>query len=244
MSVISISLRGRDYPALGPLALARLPDGGALAISRGALPKAYRHVDPNEDTALLVRTRTGTLIAVADGFNGTRAAEMTLDAVGEVAPDLIMESGDRFAERIESLIAEISHRLGRAGRSRTCLALAVAYRGQCAWASFGDSMLFRSSRVEPISTENDLVLGPRMRPLGRASARWTGSFKLAENERIAAMSDGVSNFIHDPTTIHRILAEAPDDVHAARTLCQVAMRGGAGDNLAVATVVPALPAPS
>jgi serine/threonine protein phosphatase PrpC len=238
VSVRSICLRGRDYPALGPLALARLPDGGALALSRGALPKAYRHVDPNEDAALLVRTRTGTLVAVADGFNGTRAAEIALDAVNEEAPDLIMDQGDRFAERIERLIAEISHRLGRAGRSRTCLSLIVAYRGACSWASFGDSMLFRSSRIEPICSENELVLGPRMRALGRATERCTGSFVLAENERVAAMSDGVSNFIADPTTIHRMLAEAPDDVQAARTLCQVAMRGGAGDNLAVATVVP------
>jgi len=154
VSVVSISLRGRDYPALGPLALARLPGGGALALSRGAQPKAYRHVDPNEDVALLVRTQIGTLVAVADGFNGTRAAEITLDAVCEEAADLIIEAGPRFAERIEHLIAEISRRLARAGRSRTCLSLATAYRGHCAWATFGDSMLFRSSRVEPITTAN------------------------------------------------------------------------------------------
>jgi len=87
--VRSICLLGRDYPELGPLGIAGLPTGGALALSRGALPKPYPHLDPNEDGALLVETQRGMLLAIADGYNGVAACELALAAAREGAGALI-----------------------------------------------------------------------------------------------------------------------------------------------------------
>ena len=53
---------------------------------------------------------------------------------------------------------------------------------------------------------------------------------------IAVVSDGITNFIPDPTQIHGILEAAECDASAARALAEHAMTGGAGDNVAVATL--------
>jgi serine/threonine protein phosphatase PrpC len=48
------------------------------------------------------------------------------------------------------------------------------------------------------------------------------------------VSDGVTNYVPDPARISEWLAEAPNDMQAARTIAECALRGGAGDNVAVA----------
>jgi serine/threonine protein phosphatase PrpC len=236
----AICLLGRDYPELGPLGIAALPEGGALALSRGALPKPYPHQDPNEDGALLVHTAHGALLAVADGYNGATACELALSEAHDCAPELIGAArGKDFRARVAELAARVARRLpADASRSRTCLVLARLTGRQCEWASFGDSCLLRASAVEPVTLNNELVLG---RALDLASVLpdvWYGSFECAPGERIALVSDGVTGFAPGIAALARDLGGATSDAAAARALAELALRGGAGDNVAVCAYLP------
>ncbi|MCP4006771.1 MAG: hypothetical protein GY725_21535 [bacterium] len=236
MSTHSICLLGRDYPDLGPLALSSLPVGGAIALSRGALPKAYAHVDPNEDGALLAHTAHGSLLAVADGYNGVFASEVALACARENASRLVSASERVFCDAVGEVVSEVNERLKRSGRTRTCLILVSVRAQHVNVACFGDSSVFRSSLSDPVTFSNDLVLGSRAFERGMPTDRWFGHFKRDPGEVVAAVSDGVTNFISDPSMIREILQAAPDDPSAARAIALAAMAGGAGDNIAVATL--------
>jgi hypothetical protein len=203
----AISLLGRDYTELGPLIQVSFPDGGALALSCGARRKAYHAVDPNEDAALLLRSERGALLAVADGFHGLTASHRALTAGRELR-----------------------------SASRTCLLLASIDASGCRWACLGDSALFRSTRSDPVTPCNDLVLQPGLRALPHPPDDWSGTFRLEPGERIAVVSDGVTNFVTDMTSIPRMLASAKSDAAAAREIALAALHGGAGDNVAVAAL--------
>jgi serine/threonine protein phosphatase PrpC len=235
----SLCLLGRDYPELGPLGIAALPAGGALALSRGALPKPYPHQDPNEDGALLVQTSAGVLLAVADGYNGATACELALAAAHESAADLVGSRGAAFRTRVTELVARVARRLpASAARSRTCLVLARAAQRECEFASFGDSSLLRAGHAEPVSRTNELVLGRALDLAAVSPEFWYGRFECAPRERIALVSDGVTGFAA-LGELARELGEAPGDAAAARALAELALRGGAGDNVAVCTYRPA-----
>jgi hypothetical protein len=116
--------------------------------------------------------------------------------------------------------------------------LLVTARGPlCHWANFGDSGLFRASERDQLQPPNGLILGA---PLGSWSVGntppWWGSFEREPDERIAVVTDGVINFIPSEGEIHAALRDAEDDVSAAVHLCQRAMLGGAGDNVAAAVI--------
>jgi serine/threonine protein phosphatase PrpC len=235
-----LALLGRDYPTLGLLGVARLPGVGALALSRGAEPKAYAHVDPNEDAALVLQADTGALVAIADGFNGVAASEVALRAVERAASELVVPEPERFANAAIALVAAIASDLARAGDSRTCLLVSVLCASRCHVASFGDSSLFRAGSDDPVTAANELVLGPAAgdRPLAEllrdAQFLWLGGFERAHGERIAAVTDGVTNFAPDLGAIPGWLRDAPTDAAAARAIARAALGGGAGDNVAVA----------
>ncbi len=229
----AISLLGRDYPELGPLGLAELPGAGALALSRGRYPKAYRHHDPNEDSALLVRADAGLLLAVTDGHNGARASEVAIEVVQEHAPKLIGRPTREFRSEMFAIFDDVAARLRGAAGSRTCLILA-ALGELCEWACFGDASLFRAGSSRPVSPPNRLLLG-RGLSLDEPEDLWSGTLQLGPGERIALVTDGITNFTPRLEQIQTALREAPDDVHAARLLAENALRGGAGDNVAVAT---------
>jgi serine/threonine protein phosphatase PrpC len=230
----ALALLGRDWAELGPLGLADLPDGGALALSRGALPKAYAHTDPNEDAALLVRTSTGVLLAVADGFNGVEASELAIERARARAAELVEASGDAFRAEVARLADDVLAALPRRSRSRSCLVIA-ALRGESAEvASLGDSNAFIAGAANGLASENSLLIG-NPEPLSRARADlFHLRFTRAGGERIALVSDGVTNFISDLTRIPRLLAESATDLAAARAIAEAALDGGAGDNVAVA----------
>src|SRR5262245_61659173 len=109
----AIALLGRHWPELGPLGLADLPDGGAVALSRGMYPKAYAHTDPNEDAALVVRTDAGVLLAVADGFNGTEASELAIAQARARAAELVQASGEAFRAEVLRLADAVRAALPR-----------------------------------------------------------------------------------------------------------------------------------
>ena len=230
----SISLLGRDWTELGPLCVAELPDGGALALSRGVLPKAYAHTDPNEDAALLVRTSSGVLLAVADGFNGSEASELAIECARARAAELVEASGDAFRAVVARLADGVLAALPRRSRSRSCLVLA-ALRGESAeLASLGDSNAFVAGAAHPLASQNSLLLG-NPEPLARARPElFRLRFTRVAGERIALVSDGVTNFIADLASVPRLLAERASDLDAARAIAQAALDGGAGDNVAVA----------
>lgn len=231
-----LALRGRDYPRLGPWGAAELPDGGALALSRGAYRKAYAIVDPNEDGALLYRADAGDLICVVDGYNGVRASEAALDAVCAHAVRLISASDSEFPAAVAAVTRSTANELAGERRSRSCLMFATLVEGWCRFVGFGDSNLFRASEMEPQNCENDLIIGPELREPLLPPEHWMGSFRCSPGERIAVVTDGITNFVPDATEIHNILAHAADDAAAATTLVRKAMVGGAGDNVAVATL--------
>jgi serine/threonine protein phosphatase PrpC len=232
-----VELRGRDYRKLGPLALVALPGAGALALSRGAEPKAYAHVDPNEDGALLVANDAGLLAAVVDGRNGAAAAERALDAVAAAADDLIAASGLAFAERARRLALDVASSLRELAPSHTCLLLAARRGAALHFASFGDSFLFRASSDAAASPETPYVLGPMLTPRGLGlEALWHGSFTLAPGERVALVTDGVTNFAPEPERLGALLRGRADAASGARAIARAALDGGAGDNVAVAVL--------
>jgi serine/threonine protein phosphatase PrpC len=228
-------LLGRHWPELGPLALAELPGGGALALSRGAQPKAYAHQDPNEDAALVARLPGGVLLAVADGYNGVEAAELAIERTRARAAQLVEASDEAFRARVLELLGDVAGRLPRGSKSRACLVLAAMVGTRLELASFGDACAFRARASQPLVQQNALLVGASRDPRGLDPARWHWSATRAPGERVALVSDGITNFMRDPSDIPSILAAAPSDLDAARTLAQEALDGGAGDNVAVAT---------
>jgi serine/threonine protein phosphatase PrpC len=232
-----VELRGRDYRELGPLALVALPGAGALALSRGAEPKAYAHVDPNEDGALLVANDGGLLAAVVDGYNGAAASERALDAVAAAAAELIAAGGRDFAERARRLALDVAGTLREVAPSHTCLLLAARRGAALHFASFGDSTLFRASSNAAASPATPHVLGPRLKPRALGpEAPWHGAFTLAPGERVALVTDGVTNFAPEPERLGALLRAQNDAASGARAIARAALDGGAGDNVAVAVL--------
>jgi serine/threonine protein phosphatase PrpC len=230
----AIALLGRDWAELGPLGLAELPDGGAIALSRGALPKAYAHTDPNEDAALVVRTAAGVLLAVADGFNGSEVSELAIERARARAAELVEASGDAFRGEVARLSDDLLAALPQRSRSRSCLVLAALRGESVEIASLGDSNVFVAGSAHGLASQNSLLLG-NPEPLARARAElFHLRFTRATGERIALVSDGVTNFIADLARIPRLLAESATDLAAARAIAEAALDGGAGDNVAVA----------
>jgi serine/threonine protein phosphatase PrpC len=230
--VRALALLGRDWTELGPVAFAELPDGGALALSRGAQPKAYAHVDPNEDGVLLVRAPMGALLALADGFNGVAAAELALDEARRRAAELIEARGAGFRALVAELVRAAEARLPRRSQSRSCLVIAALAGNRCEVASLGDASAFRARATAPLVAPNSLLVG-RRDALGRTHpGLWHAQLERAPGERIALVSDGVTNFMPDPTRIAGVLSDAGSDLACARALLQAALEGGAGDNVA------------
>lgn len=231
----AIELLGRHWPDLGPLALVELDDGGALALSRGAEPKTYAYKDPNEDAALFVRLPEGVLLAVADGFNGVEAAELAIARARAGAESLVRASGAGFCARICELFDDVRGRLPKGGESRACLVLAALRGTRCELASFGDAFAFRAGSPLPLMQQNTILVGSERGPQAIDPVRWHCSFERTPRERIALVSDGVINFTPDPSVIPGALAGYATDLECARALALAALRGGAGDNVAVAT---------
>jgi serine/threonine protein phosphatase PrpC len=230
----AIALLGRHWPELGPLVLVELDDGGALALSRGAQPKVYAHKDPNEDAALLVRLPEGVLLAVADGFNGVEVAELAIERARASAERLLLASGAEFCARISDLLDDVRTRLPRGSESRACLVLASLRGARCELASFGDAFAFRAGSPLPLIPQNQILVGSERGSREIDPVRWYRTFERAPRERIALVSDGVVNFMPDPSEIPGVLAASSTDLECARALALAALRGGAGDNVAVA----------
>src|SRR5262245_26401402 len=229
----AIALLGRHWTELGPLGLAELPDGGAVALSRGAQPKAYAHIGPTEAAGLLGPTGSGVLLAVADGFNGTAASELAIAQARARASALVEANGEAFRAEVVRLADAVRAALPRGTRSRSCLVLAALRGERVELASLGDSSAWLVGSGDALTGENTLLIGD---PESLARARhelWHSQWKRVNGARIALVSDGVTNFVAE-RAIPGLLAAAASDVDAARALVHAACAGGAGDNVAVA----------
>jgi serine/threonine protein phosphatase PrpC len=148
-------LLGREHTEVGAVEI-RAAQRAAIAISRGGAPKVYAHTDPNEDAALVLEGRHGTLLAVADGHGGADAAEIAVqtlrDGAGTRWTDAATLEPEGWSREAHTALAEVNQAIRRGvaeggrKRSRTTLAFALLRDGRILWASMGDSHVFR---VEP-----------------------------------------------------------------------------------------------
>ena len=79
----------------------------------------------------------------------------------------------------------------------------------------------------------ELPWPPGLAKPGVVNVPFTAHFTREAGERVAVVSDGITNFLRDPARIPVWLAEAPDDTSAVRRIAEAALSSGAGDNLAV-----------
>jgi serine/threonine protein phosphatase PrpC len=258
-------LRGRDHTEIGRVA--SVSEGRvALAISRGGWRKSYAHRDPNEDVAAFACTAAATLLVVADGHGGHEAAEIAVEAVisgfgtAWTSPPLPFADWERQA-RTAAAHAHRSILEAAAGGSnpqaRTTLAfgLVAGPESPWAWASVGDSQVFRVGDAG--ACERGALAGSAANFLG-SPARLAeelevrcGSEPLGDARAIVLATDGLSERgigVADPAAaVGEVTArggrepEGLRSLAAARDLVERALeaqrRQRGGDNVAAAVLL-------
>lgn len=155
MNLRSGILLGQKFPHLG--AIDTVAEGAAAAaISRGGASKVYKHVDPNEDAALWATGPGGTLLAVADGHNGTHGARAAVEALARDTSNIACAleapcSGEAaWCEWLyatvqatnEGIVQETKARQLGPAPTTLCIAILRPAEGAWAWAGVGDSHVF------------------------------------------------------------------------------------------------------
>jgi serine/threonine protein phosphatase PrpC len=242
------ALWGDEHERLGEIATASLEPCAAIALSRGRFPKAYDHVDPNEDAIMVAGGPAGWVLAVADGHNGFDAARAALGAVAlEVAPMLATEVGDPAAavaglfELARQAVARDLDGLRRPrSASRTALSVALVAGERLCTASLGDTLVVRvrGRRLAEVG-QTGPFLGPDTPPPEPRSV------ELRPGDVVLAASDGLLDFVGATWTERLVEAgRVPDRSAAVRGLVLNAFAGGAGDNVAVGLLARGLPIPA
>lgn len=261
----SALLRGREHHHLGAVDLVA-EGAAAVALSIGGAPKAYAHVDPNEDAAAFALGPAGRLVAVADGHRGFEASEVLLEHLLEhPAPHWTGPGGlepstwSRHAlAALADANAAIRGESADEGRPRTTLALAVVRPDHDAlyYACIGDSLLFRAdgSGVGELAAPGEadaffLGHGPESAESLEKKCR-VGAVALAGTRALVAVTDGLSERkvgVEDPRAAVAEALEAAAVVrpplrpsHLAREICERAnaahRRNPSGDNVAAAVL--------
>ena len=258
-------LRGSESQIIGGVSVVS-EASAAISLSQGGFKKRYSHTDPNEDAAAFALGEAGVLLAVADGHNGCNAAETAID-------ELMLRAGailtcDRntsdewwkktFMETIGAIQTTLVSRVaqGVRGHSRTTLALALVLPGEdlLAFASVGDSHIFRvcPNEVVDLGTHSEgmrCFLGNPADDLGSlAKNSVVGVESLANTKAIILATDGISEPGIGVDVPEFTLSEcaagadrtAPDlrPLRLARDVAEAALaahqRHRAGDNIAAA----------
>lgn len=248
-SVGVAALWGRDSEQLGDVAVLQPTAGVGLACGRGALPKSYAYLDPNEDAAAAAWGPATTVLVVADAHNGRDASEIVvervLSAVGEQPQGPLTEDQlvELFVDAGRAVIAGTMRHDGQRRASATTLALVTVREGRhLQWASFGDSeVLLLGSRSRQLTTPSHQFLGPPRTRTDVVRRLDHGTCALADDDWVALVTDGFSNFTPAGDPVEgalRALTDVPTPGAAAEALVRHAYGGGAGDNVAAAVLAP------
>ena len=252
-------LRGRDHTGLAEIsAIAEGPT--AVAISRGGAAKTYAYRDANEDAAAFAWGDGGALLVVADAHAGCAASELAVASLVERVASLwtgAIGPGEPWPDAVRHAIGETHTAVVAAGAaSRTTLALALVRPGddRLAWASIGDSHVFRvaDGRAVELAAGSERAsnfLGSAARTAPELVERIRlGEAPLAGARAVMLATDGLSERgigLPDPAAAvveaaARAEAAPPDlaPLTAARHLVSLALdshrRQRAGDNIATA----------
>ncbi|MBW2541113.1 MAG: protein phosphatase 2C family protein [Deltaproteobacteria bacterium] len=263
-SAIAI-LRGSESPNIGGVSVVS-EGSAAISLSRGGFKKRYSHTDPNEDAAAFALGEAGVLLAVADGHNGCDAAEMTLDELVSRAGRLLTRGGNAtgewWAEVALETLGAIQTRLvsrieqGVRGHSRTTLALALILPSEdlLAFASVGDSHIFRVCPNEVVDLGSQSAgrlcfLGNPADDLTELARNGVVAVEpIADTRAVILATDGISEAGIGVDVPEFTIAEcvagadhlAPElrPLELARNVCEAALaahrRHRAGDNIATA----------
>jgi serine/threonine protein phosphatase PrpC len=202
-------LRGSESQIIGGVSV--ISEGiAAISLSQGGFKKRYSHTDPNEDAAAFALGEAGVLLAVADGHNGCDAAESAIDELMLRAGALLTRNGnttdewwgENALETIGAIQTALVSRVeqGVRGHSRTTLALALVLPGEdlLAFASVGDSHIFRvcPNEVVDLGTHSEglrCFLGNPANDLGAfAKNSVVGIESLANTRAVILATDGIS----------------------------------------------------
>jgi serine/threonine protein phosphatase PrpC len=202
-------LRGSEAQIIGGVSVTS--EGlAAISLSQGGFKKRYSHTDPNEDAAGFALGEAGVLLAVADGHNGCDAAESAIDELMLRAGSLLTRDGNTTdgwwgeiaLETIGAIQTALVSRVeqGVRGHSRTTLALALVLPDEdlLAFASVGDSHIFRvcPNEVVDLGIHSEglrCYLGNPANDLGAiANNSVLGVESLANTTAVILATDGIS----------------------------------------------------
>ena len=258
-------LRGSESQIIGGVSVVS-EASAAISLSQGGFKKRYSHTDPNEDSAAFALGEAGVLLAVADGHNGCDAAELAIDELMLRAGALLTRdenTADEWwkknaLETIDAIQTALVSRVaqGVRGHSRTTLALALVLPGEdlLAFASVGDSHIFRvcPKEVVDLGSQSEglrCFLGNPANDLDAfAKNSVVGVESLANTRAVILATDGISESgigVDVPEfTVSECAASAdrfgPElrPLELARNVAEAALaahqRHRAGDNIATA----------
>jgi serine/threonine protein phosphatase PrpC len=258
-------LRGSESQIIGGVSVVS-EASAAISLSQGGFKKRYSHTDPNEDAAAFALGEAGVLLAVADGHNGCNAAELAVDELMLRAGALLTSDrntadawwNNTFTETIGAIQTALISRAAQGvhGHSRTTLAMALVIPGEdmLAFASVGDSHIFRVCPNEVVdlgahSEELRCFLGNPADDLSTLTQKSVvGVESLANTRAVVLATDGISETgigVDVPEfTISECAAladrSAPElrPLELARNVAEAALaahqRHRAGDNIAAA----------
>lgn len=231
-------LWGEDHPELGEVAVTSLGERCALALSRGRHPKAYPHLDPNEDAVAAATDGTATLLLVADGHSGFDAARAATGAVLDRVPDLLARSDpeetlrEAFAAAREAVAGTLADLAEPRRSTRTTLTVAVLRDRRLVTATRGDSAAVRiaGGRPTPLGRRTEF-LGPDT-DLDRLHPE---EADLEEGDLLVLATDGLYDFLGRrwPERLAELATEHPDPGAYVQAAVRAAFSGGAGDNVGV-----------
>ena len=219
------TLLGVDHTELGEIELVELTADLAVGISCGRFPKGYPHAEPNEDAVFAATDGRTTILAVADGHNGSWASHTAIDAIASASEPSIGEP-----DVLDRLLREVGVRMeSPQDDSETALGLLVVTSSGVEVAQFGDTAFLHAHEDGAevrVGTADFLRRGDS--PDRSSPQHMSGLLGL--------VTDGVTSFI--PSTMSHVYARHDGETAAdyARRLVEEAFDGGAGDNIAVAAL--------
>ena len=258
----AVLLVGREHGEIGAVAersLGRV----SVAISRGGAEKRYEYTDPNEDVALAAEGSRGTLVAVADGHWGHRAAEVALVHLRDEHFEAWLDGAERSSENwyqdvLHALVAAndailAAHTERENPRTTLALAFARPAEGLLITASAGDSHLFVAGETQvvehlPRQRKQSFLGNASRKPSQLARELRIEVHPLGDARVLLAVTDGISEHgigVADPREAVRSAVANADAADAgargsvaARALVDAALAAhvtnDAGDNVAAA----------